>query len=156
MNPLYIVAGVLVVLGAPMVVRNYITPRSVGITDGALSEVPRSPNGVSSQTDVTGKRVDPLPFQGSVEETRQALLAAAESFGTYRLKTDEGTYLHLVFITPVMRFRDDVEFLLDEEAQVVHLRSASRVGHSDMGLNRRRYEAIRQHYLGGEDRPGTG
>ena len=54
----------------------------------------------------------------------------------------------VIFITPVMRFRDDVEFLLDEEAQVVHVRSASRVGHSDMGLNRRRYEAIRQHYLG--------
>ena len=51
-------------------------------------------------------------------------------------------YLHAVFTTRMLRFRDDVEFLFDPEARVIHFRSASRVGYRDFGTNRRRMEHI--------------
>jgi uncharacterized protein (DUF1499 family) len=56
----------------------------------------------------------------------------------------EDNYLHVEFQTAFFRFVDDVEFLIDTEEQVIHFRSASRVGYSDMGVNRRRMERIRQ------------
>lgn len=55
--------------------------------------------------------------------------------------------MHAVFVTRWLRFRDDVHFALDDERGVIHVRSASRVGHSDLGTNRRRVEAIRTAFV---------
>jgi uncharacterized protein (DUF1499 family) len=52
-------------------------------------------------------------------------------------------YLYAEFTTPIMRFVDDVEFLLDKDAKVIHVRSASRLGESDLGVNRKRIETLR-------------
>jgi uncharacterized protein (DUF1499 family) len=60
-----------------------------------------------------------------------------------KVMTDSDTYLHVEFRSLVFRFVDDVEFLADDDAKVIHVRSASRVGHSDLGANRRRIETIR-------------
>ena len=57
--------------------------------------------------------------------------------------TSSTTYIHAVYTTPIMRYRDDVEFLLRTNENEIAIRSASRVGYSDMGLNRDRIEAIR-------------
>lgn len=61
-----------------------------------------------------------------------------------RIRRDEAAYLHAEFRSLIFRFVDDVEFLLDADAGVIHVRSASRLGYSDLGVNRRRVEAIRQ------------
>jgi uncharacterized protein (DUF1499 family) len=63
-----------------------------------------------------------------------------------RLVTQTDTYLHAEFATAVFRFIDDVEFYVDETAGVVHFRSASRVGYSDLGVNRRRMEGVREKF----------
>ncbi len=68
------------------------------------------------------------------------------SYGGVRLVESEPNYLRFVFITPLMRFRDDAEFHLDEESRLVHFRSESRAGYSDMGLNRRRFEELTRLY----------
>jgi len=68
-----------------------------------------------------------------------------------RIVTAGETYLHAEFTSAVFRFVDDVEFLLDDAEKVVHVRSASRVGHSDLGVNRKRVEALREAF---EGRPG--
>lgn len=57
--------------------------------------------------------------------------------------TERESYLHAQFVTSLMRYIDDVELRMDKNKQVIHIRSASRVGHSDMGANRARVEMIR-------------
>ena len=61
-----------------------------------------------------------------------------------KIVTVEASYLHVEFRSAFFRFVDDVEFLIDTEDQVIHFRSASRVGYSDLGVNRRRMERIRE------------
>lgn len=145
MTGIYIALGIVALLGGGMVVQNTRTPE-LGVTNGQLEPVPRSDNAVSTQTDDPGKRVDPLPFRGSLEETRRRILDAVQAYGGARIVNDQERYIRLLFVTPRMRFRDDAEFLFEESAGLVHFRSASRVGQSDLGLNRRRYEAIADHY----------
>lgn len=126
-----------------IVVRNTRTPATIGIHQGLLAPLPSSPNAVSSQTDDEGRRVAPLPFSGGLEQTRAALLEAIRSYpGSVRIETETPVYIHCVFTTDILRFRDDVEFLLDEQTRLIHFRSASRVGYSDLGANRRRYETL--------------
>ena len=57
--------------------------------------------------------------------------------------TTTETYLHAEFKSAVFRFVDDVEFFADEGAGVIQVRSAARVGNSDLGVNRKRLETIR-------------
>jgi uncharacterized protein (DUF1499 family) len=135
------VAGILVVL------KNVRTPDSIGLQDGRLRPLPTSPNAVSSQTDDKGRLVAPLPFRGNLEQTRAALMAALRAYpGRVKIETETRTYLHCVFSTDTLRFRDDVEFLLDERNRLIHFRSASRIGYSDLGANRRRYEILAELY----------
>ncbi|RME32632.1 MAG: DUF1499 domain-containing protein, partial [Gammaproteobacteria bacterium] len=65
-----------------------------------------------------------------------------------RILRDEGDYLHAIFTTPLFRFTDDLECRLDRQAGLIHLRSASRVGHWDLGANRRRAERLRAAFTG--------
>ena len=58
------------------------------------------------------------------------------------IEQQESDYLYAVFTSPLMRFKDDVEVYIDESSNLVHFRSASRVGYSDLGVNRKRYEAF--------------
>jgi uncharacterized protein (DUF1499 family) len=60
-----------------------------------------------------------------------------------RLIREDAAYLHFEFTSLLLRFVDDVEFLFDDDTKTVHFRSASRIGYSDLGVNRRRMEEIR-------------
>lgn len=80
----------------------------------------------------------PLRYPGSAEEARKTLLNVLQSSRGVRVVEVEDVYLHAEFTTLLFRFVDDVEFLIDPVAKLVHFRSASRVGHSDLGTNRRR------------------
>lgn len=117
----------------------------LGLENGRLKPLGDKPNGVSTEAE-SSKRVEPWHFKDSTEETREAVLAAMNSYGGVRLVDSEPNYLRFVFITPLMRFRDDAEFHLDEESRLVHFRSESRAGYSDMGLNRRRFEELTRLY----------
>lgn len=112
------------------------TGTAPGLIDGRLAACASSPNCVSSETNTPqDKRV--IPFQ--VDVWRQIPAAIEELGGTVRQQ--ESRYLSAEFKSSVFKFTDDVEFRLAED--VVHVRSASRVGYSDMGVNRARVEAIR-------------
>ena len=119
---------------------------NLGVTDRKLAPMPASPNAVSTQAEEAGKRVEPLTMAGSVAETREKILACLEQMGGNKITTDTGDYIHTVFVTRLLRFRDDVEFYIDGSQGQVHFRSASRVGYSDLGANRRRYEAFKTLY----------
>jgi len=133
-----------------MVFKNNQVPTGLGVNEGKLSEVPESPNGVSTQTEVEDKKVEPLPFIGDLEASKERILEAVKAYGKHHVKVKRGQYLHIVFKTGTMQYKDDAEFYFDVEEGLIHFRSASRIGHSDMGLNRERYEAIRNLYLSEE------
>lgn len=147
---LKIIGLIIVLIITMMVMKNNQVPSGLGLTDGKLAEVPKSPNGVSTQTEVKEKKVEALPFIGTLEDSRKRVLEAMTNYGKYHVVAKRDQYLHVVFKTGTMQYKDDAEFYFDTEEELIHFRSASRVGHSDMGLNKERYEAIRRLYLSEE------
>lgn len=150
MRILFIVLIVLVVLiggvSLMMFFNNKKVPENIGVKDGKLAEMPSSPNAVSSQTDVEEKRVEPLPFKGNLQASKSAVLNVLKQYGDTEIVTNSGNYIHAVHTTKAMKFRDDLEFYFAENESLIHFRSASRVGYSDRGLNRERYQKITSLY----------
>lgn len=122
-------------------------PDDLGVKDGSLAPMPETPNAVSSQTDIADKKVAPLPMRGSMEQTRETILAVLRQMGRNSVQKSEPDYIHTVFVSPLMKYHDDVELFIDEKNGLVHFRSASRVGYSDLGANKKRYEAFRTLYM---------
>ncbi|KGX90721.1 hypothetical protein N781_06580 [Pontibacillus halophilus JSM 076056 = DSM 19796] len=120
--------------------------QSLGVQDGKLAPCPSSPNCVSTQATDEEKQMAPLSFKGSLAETRSVLKELIEEYSDTKIETEEEQYIHATFKTKLLRFTDDVEFYLDEDAEVVHFRSASRTGYSDLGKNRKRMEELRKLY----------
>jgi uncharacterized protein (DUF1499 family) len=119
-------------------------PKELGPIDGRLHPCPDSPNCVSSFATDERHRIEPLQIVGPTAAAWQGLVTLLEQGPRIEIVTDEGHYLHAVFTSLIMRYRDDVEFLLIPERNVIAVRSASRVGYGDMGANRARVEAIRR------------
>jgi uncharacterized protein (DUF1499 family) len=86
--------------------------------------------------------MDPIRYNGSVEETRQKLLDIIGTFPRTTVVQNVGNWLKVEFCSAIFSFVDDVEFEFDDAAKLVHFRSASRLGYYDFGVNRRRMEAI--------------
>ncbi len=114
------------------------------MTERAFSPCPDTPNCVSSMETRIRHYVEPLRYQGSMEVAKKRLLDMINGFGRTQVLEDSGPYIRATFTTFLFRFTDDVEFLIDDEKKLIHMRSASRVGYSDLGANRRRCEAIRK------------
>lgn len=119
-------------------------PANLGVREGRLAPCPGTPNCVTSLSTDSEHAVEPLRFSGPAPEAMAALGAAISGMKRARIVTRTGSYLHAEFTSAVFRFVDDAEFLLDNETSTIHVRSASRVGSSDLGVNRKRIEAIRR------------
>lgn len=109
-----------------------------------LDDCPDLANCVSSQASRASQRVDPFPCGESCRETLAQLKAVVDSMRGATVVVSKDTYLRAEFKTLVLGFVDDLELLADPEAQVVHVRSASRAGAWDLGLNHRRVERLRR------------
>ena len=140
-----LLGGLALLSAGTMVYQNHRQPQ-LGVSEGKLQPLAEKPNGVSTQALDPAKRVDVLPFREDLESTKAALKSALSAYGSFSVESEGADYLRVLFVTPTMRYRDDAEFWLDEEDKVVHFRSQSRVGYSDMGLNRVRYEKLRELY----------
>ena len=114
-----------------------------GLVEGRLRPCPDTPNCVSSQSGGEPQSVRPLRFEGDPQEAFARLVGLVDALPRTELVQHVEGYAHFEVTTALMRFRDDLEFQLDATAGVIHLRSCSRVGRSDLGTNRRRVEAIR-------------
>jgi len=119
---------------------------ALGVSNGTLQPLSGKPNAVSTQTDLQDMKMRPLPFKGTLADSKLHLLRILQSLDRVKIVKEEGTYIHAIFTSKVFRFKDDVEFYFDEAAQVIHFRSASRVGYSDWGVNRKRMEDITRRY----------
>lgn len=118
--------------------QNSQVPR-LGVKEGKLKPLSSKPNCISTQAKDPAKKIEPIPFKESLEQTHEAVLQACRSIPGAQIITEEKDYIRVVFSTPVCRFKDDGEFWLDEENREVHFRGAARAGYSDMGNNRKRY-----------------
>jgi uncharacterized protein (DUF1499 family) len=114
-----------------------------GAGESDLSPCPSSPNCVSSRDPDPARRVDPIPFRGTAAEARDGIETVLRSLSRVTVVESSGSGIRAEFRTR-LGFVDDVEFRIDEAAGVIHVRSASRKGYWDLGVNRRRVEAIRE------------
>jgi uncharacterized protein (DUF1499 family) len=119
-------------------------PENLGPRDGRLADCPALPNCVCSQAGDADHAVAPIRLEENPEDAWRRLRQVLARWPRTRVVSETESYLHAECTSFLFRFVDDVEFLLDREARVLHVRSASRVGRSDLGVNRRRVEAIRQ------------
>jgi uncharacterized protein (DUF1499 family) len=115
------------------------------LEDGKLRLCPKSPNCVSSESDVKLSRIAPIPFSGDPSKALGTMKQTLLYMGAH-VEREEGNYLWVTFRSMILRFTDDVEIHLVPEQSVLHIRSGSRVGYSDMGANRERVEHIRRHF----------
>ena len=130
-------------------------PTNLGITDGKLKEPSQTENSVSSQASLypthpmrTYAEIAPIAYTGDPSaawaKLERAVATLPRTSVVTNKKLDTGQrYLYVQCTTLVLRFTDDVEFAMDEANHVIHVRSASRLGRKDLGVNRARIEAIR-------------
>lgn len=121
------------------------TPDNLGVRDGKLAKCPESPNCVSTQAASDTHRMEPIPLTIEPAEMVEKIKSTVgKNFSRAVLVEQQAGYLRYEFSSLVFRFVDDVEFFVDDKERKLHFRSASRVGHSDLGANRRRMNLIRK------------
>jgi len=121
----------------------------IGLADGELRPCESASNCVCSEGGgPLGAGVEPFAFEGTSEEAHTKLIALLDATERVEIVVAEPLYVHAVFRSKLFRFADDVEFRIDEDAGVVHVRSASRVGRSDLGANAERVAELRARWNG--------
>ncbi|MBK1987534.1 DUF1499 domain-containing protein [Sphaerospermopsis aphanizomenoides BCCUSP55] len=118
-------------------------PNNLGVKDGRLAPCPASPNCVCSQSSDSLHQIAPLSFTSTPAQALSQLQGIIQSLPRTKIISETENYLYAEFKTALMGFVDDVEFYLDSNEQVIHVRSASRLGYGDLGVNRQRIETIR-------------
>jgi len=119
-------------------------PANLGVTNGNLAVCPDSPNCVSSQTGDERHRIEPFATGDNPDAAFARLAEIIRRRPDATVIDSTANYLRVELRTTF--FTDDAEFLLDRERRLIYLRSASRVGYSDLGLNRRRLEELRSQF----------
>ena len=125
-------------------------PRNLGVRDGRLARCPSSPNCVCSDAEDAGHRVAPLELSMPAAEAWPLIRDAVAELPRTRIAAETAEYLHAECGSALLGFVDDLELHLRPEAGIAAVRSASRLGYSDLGVNRRRVEDLRTalHALG--------
>ncbi|PSO59702.1 MAG: DUF1499 domain-containing protein [Cyanobacteria bacterium QH_6_48_35] len=118
-------------------------PNNLGVREGKLAPCPGTPNCVNSQSQDSEHKIEPLAYNSTPQQAMANLKQVIQNTEKTKIITEQQNYIYAEFQTKLMGFVDDVEFFLDENANVIHVRSASRLGNSDLGTNRKRVEAIR-------------
>ncbi len=108
-----------------------------------LKKCPSSPNCVCTiDAELDKKKMDAMSYSGSLADAKSALKEMIDAMKNTQLQAEEADYLHFTFKTSFGGFIDDVEFEFDDANKKINFRSASRVGYSDMGANKRRMKKV--------------
>jgi uncharacterized protein (DUF1499 family) len=150
-----LLADVAVLVAARLGAFSGRAPENLGLRDGKLKPPSKTPNSVSSQAGLwadhpqrEGAQIAPLAVQGDGPAALARLAQIIEAMEGAHIVERRPDYLYAQFTTRWMRFVDDAEFWFDPAAGVIQLRSASRVGGKDFGVNRARIEVIRARLAG--------
>ncbi len=121
----------------------------LGINNSQLMPCPKTPNCVNSQATDEKQFIQPINFTGTRQEAHDCLLKILKAWKRTKITVVQENYIRVEFTSKMFRFVDDVEFYYPStraEKIIIHTRSASRVGHSDLGANRKRIEQIRNKF----------
>ena len=118
-------------------------PKNLGVNNVRLAPCPNSPNCVSTQTSDSQHTMEAIVFDVSPDDAMRKLKAVLVVIPRMEIITETESYIHAEATSLIFRFRDDIEFFIDQQSNLIHFRSASRVGKSDLGANRKRVEEIR-------------
>ncbi len=128
-------------------------PSDLGVRDGRLKPPALTPNSVTSQADLYANHpqqafasIKPLKFSGDADLAMKRLVDLVSNTDRTVIIAQEPEYLYAQNTTALLKFTDDVEFALDREARVIHVRSASRIGRKDFNVNRARIEKLRAQF----------
>lgn len=141
-----IVAGLLILVlavGAFAVYRSLQVPEDLWAKTGTFPSCPSRPSCVSSTAKDDAHWIAPLNYGGDAAAAREKLERVVRSMPDADIQHSTPEYLHVLFLTPLMKFHDDVELLVQPEG-VIQVRSISRFGYRDHGVNRARVEALRE------------
>jgi uncharacterized protein (DUF1499 family) len=123
------------------------TPASRMAQSPALAPCPERPNCVSTAATDSAKHMNAWSFTVPAATARAAIEQIVRAHPRTNIIDTREDYVHATFTSRIFRFVDDVEFRIDTTTRTVHFRSASRVGYSDLGVNRRRMTALREDFL---------
>lgn len=128
-------------------------PPNLGVREGRLAPPALTPNSVSSQARLhpdnpqsAAADIAPITFQGDPQEAINRLVKVLSQTGGTLVVTQQPDYIYVQAHTKLLNFTDDLEFWVDRVNSVIHMRSASRIGRSDLGKNRARLEDIRARF----------
>ena len=122
-----------------------INPK-LGLSNGHLMQCPDTPNCVNSQAKDKEYFIQPILFTGTQQEAQIRLLKVLDDWKRTKITVTQDNYIRAEFASMLFRFVDDAEFYFPETKTkeiTIHIRSASRIGYSDFGVNRKRIEQIR-------------
>ena len=130
-------------------------PSNIGVNNDRLKPPSNTRNSVSSQAalhpdhaQLQYASIEPLPLKnGNVANSMQTLVSVLKSMPNLTIEDAKPDYIYAQSRSRVLKFIDDVEFWHNSSKGVIEVRSASRLGREDFGVNRQRIEAIRQKYL---------
>jgi len=109
-----------------------------------LLPCPAKPNCISSLSSISEQYISPFKFSENPEKKFKKLCQIVAAQAGTEIKYQDDIYIHAIFRSRFFRFKDDLEFLYDEKTSRCNVRSASRSGYYDFGVNRRRVEKIRK------------
>ena len=136
---------ILLLLAAYGIYLNVTAPK-LGVENGKLAPCPNRPNCVSSQAEKKLHSIEPLPLS---KKGLGPIKKIIENDPNAKIVSESEVYLRAEFRT-ALGFRDDVEFLINRDQEVIEVRSASRVGYNDLDVNRKRIEIIRNRIMADE------
>jgi uncharacterized protein (DUF1499 family) len=142
----FVVVPALSALFCLLLLNSCSASRAAGITaQGTLADCPDSPNCVCSSDE--SHAIAPFTYEGSMADAQRRLLAALGQMPRTSVVTSSPTYIHATSTTLIMRYTDDLEFLIRDTPKIIDIRSLSRLGYSDLGTNRRRMEQLRALFM---------
>ena len=142
-----IILGIFITISSSLIFpqASWAASSSLGVKNGYLSFCPKSPNCVVSQKQKadSSHAIAPIAYHTDLATARETLLKVLKFVPRTEIVEETDNYIRAESKSRIFKFVDDVEFYFPDDEQVIHLRSASRVGDSDLGVNRRRLEQIR-------------
>jgi uncharacterized protein (DUF1499 family) len=137
-----IIVGIIITLSSSLI---FSPPAfaAIGLDNGHLSACPSSPNCVVSQDGDQDHIIEPIAYQGDRTTAKETLLKVLSVVPRTKVIENTDNYIHAESTSRIFKFVDDAEFYFPEDQNIIQVRSAARVGESDLGVNRRRIEQIR-------------
>ena len=113
---------------------------------GRISPCPDKPNCVSSLSEDKDCRIEPLGYSGDLDQARERILGILKGVDRVKIVVSDKDYIHAEFRSALFRFVDDVQFYFPPGENIVHMKSASRTGYYDFGVNRKRIDWLREKF----------